>query len=297
MLSYQIGRDGALVGAQAQDGVLCILTEEEFRVDDRYPRRRQMLHSLGSIRYSKAEVYAGCVQGLLRIPGREEGDEPLLAMGFYLQKDSLCLIGGGQNIDLPALLRDRLKEPVTADRLMLLCLELLSDDDILYLQHIEERMASLEERILSEEAERVSESLLRCRKKLSELSAYYEQMGALGELMSSEADGLVSVPAAWDSYVRKMERLQRYTALLRDYAIQLREVYQTQQDAKQTRVMNILTVITALFLPLTLLTGWYGMNFVYMPELRGRYSYPVVMVLAVVIVAAEIVYFKKRKML
>lgn len=296
MLSYRIGPDGALMGAE-RDGTLCVLTEEEFRADTGYPRRRQMLHNLGSIRYSKAEVYAGCVQGLLRIPGRKEEDQPILSAGFYLQKDRFTIIGGGQSLDLPGLLRDRLTEPVTADRLMLLCLELMSDDDILYLQHIEERMTALEERILAEEADRVFESLLRCRKKLSEMSAYYEQMSALGELMSSEAGGVVSAPAAWDSYVHKMERLQRYTALLRDYAIQLREVYQAQQDAKQTRVMNILTVVTALFLPLTLLTGWYGMNFVYMPELRGRYSYPAVMALAVVIVVAEIVYFKKKKML
>ena len=297
MLAYRIGENGALLPAERDEAVLCVMTAEEFRQTEDYPRRRQMLHNLGSIRYTKAEVYAGCVQGLLRVPHRQEGQQPMLALGFYLQKDRLTLIGESQSADLPGLLRDRLTEPVGPDRLMLLCLELLSDDDILYLQHIEDRMTALEERILSEEAERVFESLLRCRKKLSELSAYYEQMGVLGGLMVSEADGLASTPAAWESYVRKMERLQRYTSLLRDYAAQLREVYQSQQDARQTRVMNILTVVTALFLPLTLLTGWYGMNFVHMPELGGRYSYPAVMLVAAAIVVAEIVYFKKKKML
>ena len=37
--------------------------------------------------------------------------------------------------------------------------------------------------------------------------------------------------------------------------------------------MQILTIVTTIFLPLTLLTGWYGMNFVNMPELSWKYGY------------------------
>ena len=49
------------------------------------------------------------------------------------------------------------------------------------------------------------------------------------------------------------------------------------------------------FLPLTLLTGWYGMNFTGMPELSWRYGYLSVIIAAAIIVAAEIIYFKKKK--
>ena len=50
-------------------------------------------------------------------------------------------------------------------------------------------------------------------------------------------------------------------------------------------------------MPLTLLTGWYGMNFTYMPELHWRYGYPVMVVLGVVIVAGLIYWFKRKKWL
>ena len=40
--------------------------------------------------------------------------------------------------------------------------------------------------------------------------------------------------------------------------------------------MTMLAVISAIFLPLTLLAGWYGMNFAYMPELHWTYGYPLV---------------------
>ena len=61
--------------------------------------------------------------------------------------------------------------------------------------------------------------------------------------------------------------------------------------------MKIFTVITAVFLPLTLLVGWYGMNFSYMPELGWRYSYPAVIVISIGIVIALIWYFKHKKWL
>ena len=85
--------------------------------------------------------------------------------------------------------------------------------------------------------------------------------------------------------------------LLRENILQLRELYQSQQDAQQNKVMCILTVVTTLFLPLTLLTGWYGMNFINMPELHWEYGYVAVIITAVVIVLLEIVYFKKKKLL
>ena len=65
-------------------------------------------------------------------------------------------------------------------------------------------------------------------------------------------------------------------------------------DIAQNRVMQLLTIVTTIFLPLSLIVGWYGMNFD-MPELSWEYRYPVVIVLAVVIVAVLIRYFKRKK--
>ncbi|MBD8940922.1 MAG: magnesium transporter, partial [Clostridiales bacterium] len=43
------------------------------------------------------------------------------------------------------------------------------------------------------------------------------------------------------------------------------------------------------------ITGWYGMNFVYMPELQWRYGYFAVIMISLIIVIAEIIYFKNKK--
>ena len=59
--------------------------------------------------------------------------------------------------------------------------------------------------------------------------------------------------------------------------------------------MTVLTVITSIFLPLTLIAGWYGMNFTHMPELNWAYGYPVIIIISVVIVALCLFWFRRKK--
>lgn len=60
------------------------------------------------------------------------------------------------------------------------------------------------------------------------------------------------------------------------------------------RTMKVLTVVSAIFLPLTLIVGWYGMNFKNMPELEWEYGYFGVAALCIAVVVVCIVYFKKK---
>ena len=60
-------------------------------------------------------------------------------------------------------------------------------------------------------------------------------------------------------------------------------------------VMKFLTVVTTLFMPLTLIVGWYGMNFEHMPELEFKYSYPIVFGFSLLLVIIMCVIFKKKK--
>ena len=66
-----------------------------------------------------------------------------------------------------------------------------------------------------------------------------------------------------------------------------------QQASTEGRV-RVLTVISAIFLPLTLLSGIYGMNFVNMPELDDQYSYFIVLG-GMAAVATGMIFFFVRK--
>lgn len=63
---------------------------------------------------------------------------------------------------------------------------------------------------------------------------------------------------------------------------------------KGNRRLNTLTIVQAIFVPLTLMTGIYGMNFVNIPEVQNPNGYYIFMALMVVIIIIELIIFKKK---
>lgn len=84
---------------------------------------------------------------------------------------------------------------------------------------------------------------------------------------------------------------------LRDQADSLRELYFTATSHRMNEVMKVLTSLSAIFLPLTFLTGLYGMNFVWIPELQYPAGYPILLGVLGLISVSLIVYFKRRNWL
>ena len=103
--------------------------------------------------------------------------------------------------------------------------------------------------------------------------------------------------AQWQLFSNRAERLHDHVEMLREYLVQIRELYQSLIAVQQNQVMSILTVVTTIFLPLTLIAGWYGMNFPNMPEFGWKYAYPAVIIVSILVIILEIIYFKKKKML
>lgn len=79
--------------------------------------------------------------------------------------------------------------------------------------------------------------------------------------------------------------------------MQVQDVYQSEIEIRQNNVMKVLTIVTTVFLPLTLIAGWYGMNFTHMPELTWVYGYPVAIGASILVVLISLLIFKKKKFL
>ena len=84
---------------------------------------------------------------------------------------------------------------------------------------------------------------------------------------------------------------------MRESIVQLREAYDASIDISLNNVMKLFTVVTTIFLPLSLIAGWYGMNFTGMGELTWEFGYPFVIALSVVCVIVCLIIFKKKKLL
>lgn len=74
----------------------------------------------------------------------------------------------------------------------------------------------------------------------------------------------------------------------------LREAYQASIANRANEIMRVFTAITTIFIPLTLITGIYGMNFDNMPELHWKYSYYVVLGIMAVLGVGMFYLFRKR---
>ncbi len=81
---------------------------------------------------------------------------------------------------------------------------------------------------------------------------------------------------------------------LRDIMSSMLEIYLTGVSNKTNEVMKVLTVIATIFIPLTFITGIYGMNFVIMPELKWPWGYPVILLVMAALAGYMLFYFKKR---
>lgn len=134
------------------------------------------------------------------------------------------------------------------------------------------------------------------RKELLRRKRYYEQLSAIFENLAADDENLLSRGARrhFSNLQNRTRRFLSTVLSLRDYVTQMREAYQAQLDLQQNELMRLFTVITALFLPLSLLAGWYGMNFQGMPELTWKYGYPAVIALSAVICGCLILWFKKK---
>lgn len=185
---------------------------------------------------------------------------------------------------------------LTLERVLYEFFDELTAGDSLYLESLEQEIAEIEESLITSMNKDYIKEIIQMRKKLMALKRYYEQLFDVAEAMEENENELLSkrIIRYYHILTTRIGRLSDGILNLRDYVSQVREAYQAQVDIKQNEIMRLFTVITAIFLPLTLIVGWYGMN-LKMPEYAWRYSYPVVIAVSAAVALFSIAYFKKNK--
>ncbi len=237
-----------------------------------------------------------------------QGDDVLGArdkIGFFIKRN-LFLIVDIEDRDRStvgaleqAVERMTHRKVVTLERVIYVFLSRLVGADSALLERIERQIAELEGKVQDNETEGTNEALSRIRHELLVLRNYYEHLANMGEDLMENENGLFEEAALryFAMFTDRATRLSNNVQMLRDYAAQVREAYQMQMDFNINNIMKVFTVVTAVFLPLTLVTGWYGMNFTDMPELHWRYGYLLVFLLCLVIAGGSLLLVKRKKWL
>jgi magnesium transporter len=97
----------------------------------------------------------------------------------------------------------------------------------------------------------------------------------------------------YDHTIQAVDTVKTFQAIATSFL----DVHISMLNQSANKVMQFLTVIATIFIPLTFFAGVYGMNFKYMPELDWQWGYYVFWLAMLVLVMVMLLYFKQRKWL
>jgi len=203
-----------------------------------------------------------------------------------------------ENDDSYQMVDSLVKTEDETERSLFLFFNDLIKDDIDFIETLEETITDTEDELLTTPESDCARKIIRFRRLLLKLKRYYEQLNQIFEAFTDNENQIIDTQ--YSRYFRildnKIDRLFSHVLNLRDYVTQVREAYQAQIDIQQNNLMKVFTVVTAVFLPLTLIAGWYGMN-LQMPEYGWDYGYLVVIVLSIMIILSCLAFFRHKKWL
>lgn len=125
----------------------------------------------------------------------------------------------------------------------------------------------------------------------------FQNIRSLLALMNYEDFQWISQPVKVlfnQELVHQVDNLWQEYQALRVWMSELMEIQRDNIASKTSERINRLTILSSIFLPLTFITGFYGMNFKHMPELEQPWAYPAVIVIIILIVFGSIGFAKKQ---
>lgn len=279
-----------------------VSADEFFENHKELTGHRLLMRNLHNIKHCSADIFGNCVVGTLVIPDKKNFTSNLLECGFYMDMDRLIIIGDESHAKdiFDEIMCERNLEGDSSYLIMLELLEYLVRDDLLFLEEYEKKLNSVEEMVMEDIADLPGDFdifVARYRKEIREMSRYYQLLADLADVLE---EAMIKEQREKERQLfaylgNKVDRLYHDSLAMSEYALQIRDIYQSKISTEQNKVMQLLTIVTTIFMPLTLIAGWYGMNFKMMPELELRYGYLFICILALVIVIIEIVIFKRKK--
>jgi len=209
------------------------------------------------------------------------------------------------NTDLFAAVRKRVKRASGrirqrgSDYLCYALIDEIVDNYYVVLEEVEDVIEDLEDRLLGSQDIRnkgeihdLKKQLLVLRKSIAPLRE------AIGRFSKSESSFIaestrVFVRDLYDHTIQVMDSVENY----RDMLIGLQDLFLSEVSFKMNQVIQVLTIVSAIFIPLTFLAGLYGMNFENIPELHYKNGYFILLGVMGLIAIGLVIFFKRKRWL
>lgn len=185
-----------------------------------------------------------------------------------------------------------------ADYLAYALLDTVVDSYIYLVEHLGEKIDDLELRVLDNPDDSI----------VAEINAFKRELHFVMKVMKPVKDLIAGILRSNSPFIHRretmpyfkdleglvlhtLESVDTYRNLLSDYL----NLYHTSISTKMNDIMRVLTIFSAIFIPLSFFAGVYGTNFEYFPELHYRYSYFIFWALIVLVAATMLWYFRRKK--
>jgi magnesium transporter len=187
-----------------------------------------------------------------------------------------------------------------ADFLAYSILDAIIDQNFVLIDSLDEAITVLEDELLAgDPSKTLLNRIQRLKREIINIRRYVSPIRELiNEMLRSESPLIeekthIYLKDVSDHAIRIVESIE----LHRDIISGLLEIYISSISNKMNEVMKVLTIFASIFIPLTFLTGIYGMNFEHMPELKLPWTYPALWVVFLVVPTVLLTYFWRKKWL
>ena len=250
----------------------------------------------------KADVYEG--QLFVVLSEIRQGEEGLQAVqtSFFQGENFVISIQEDGAQDLFEPIRRRLRQPGSrlrtkeSDYLLYALIDLVVDRKFPLLERIGERIEHLDDELLERPSRSSVAQIHDLRRDLLVVRRFcWPEREVIGWLLRDE-ESLIGrevrtyLRDCYDHSVQIIDLLETYREMV---SMQM-EVYLSSISHRLNEIIRVLTVISTIFIPLTFITGLYGMNFEFMPELRLPWGYPLVLLVMGMVVMLLILWFWRR---
>jgi magnesium transporter len=185
------------------------------------------------------------------------------------------------------------------DYLLYSLLDTAVDSYFVVLEHMGDCLEELEQELVEDPGPETAQRIHALKKDLIYFRKFvWPVREIVGKLRKQEndlmGDGVrMYLEDLLDHVIHVLDAIEVY----REMVSGMQDSYLSRVSYKMNEIMKVLTVIATIFIPLTFVVGIYGMNFQYMPELAWKWGYPAVLLIMLGLVAAMLVWFRKKKFL
>ena len=280
---------------------VAVLTPEEWQIDrDKFNMGIDMELDINSVFSTKAEVNYDSVTGSFYLPDRNDLEGDYKKILFALDEKGIVFVDPEDFVlnTITRIAGSRKWRSPSLERFIYDFLEQIISGDLRLLEGFEKELDAAEQNIDDDkdtDLQRVND--IRCY--LRDLRTHYDHLIDFAQELEENENNFFKADNIrfFKLFSNRVSRLYDTVGSLLDYTLQIRDTYASRLDVKQNRIMTVLTVVTTIFMPLTLIVGWYGMNFKYMPELDSPLGYPIVIIVSLTIAVVSLIFFKIKKWL